>query len=134
MDPRVRPIQSILKDLTDVHQPLLKVIINMSPLNLHSSKHKVTVEVRIRIQAPFAKVLVFRFEPEMIPAAMLAHRIMGIMAHWREHMGKKWLLEVLNLHSSKHKVTVEVRIRIQAPFAKVLVFRSGLLAGSNTLI
>lgn len=25
MDPRVRPIQSILKDLTDVHQPLLKV-------------------------------------------------------------------------------------------------------------
>jgi hypothetical protein len=23
----------------------------------------------------------------MIPAAMLAHRIMGIMAHWREYMG-----------------------------------------------
>jgi citrate synthase len=30
----------------------------------------------------------------MIPAAMLAHRIMGIMAHWREYMGKEWLLEV----------------------------------------
>jgi citrate synthase len=28
------------------------------------------------------------FEPEMIPAAMLAHRIMGIMAHWREYMGE----------------------------------------------
>ena len=26
------------------------------------------------------------FEPEMIPAAMLAQRIMGIMAHWREYM------------------------------------------------
>lgn len=25
---------------------------------------------------------------------MLAHRIMGIMAHWREYMGKEWLLEV----------------------------------------
>lgn len=25
----------------------------------------------------------------MIPAAMLAHRIMGIMAHWREYMGKR---------------------------------------------
>lgn len=29
------------------------------------------------------------FEPDLIPAAMLAHRIMGIMAHWREYMGKK---------------------------------------------
>ena len=28
------------------------------------------------------------FEPEIIPAAMLAHRIMGIMAHWREYMGE----------------------------------------------
>jgi hypothetical protein len=28
------------------------------------------------------------FEPDIIPGAMLAHRIMGIMAHWREYMGK----------------------------------------------
>ena len=28
------------------------------------------------------------FEPEIIPAAMLAHRVMGIMAHWREYMGE----------------------------------------------
>lgn len=27
-------------------------------------------------------------ETEMIPAAMISHRIMGIMAHWREFMGK----------------------------------------------
>jgi hypothetical protein len=27
------------------------------------------------------------FEPDIIPAAMLAHRIMGIMAHWREYTG-----------------------------------------------
>lgn len=26
------------------------------------------------------------FEPDMIPAAMLAQRIIGIMAHWREYM------------------------------------------------
>lgn len=28
------------------------------------------------------------FEPEIIPAAMLTHRIIGIMAHWREYMSK----------------------------------------------
>lgn len=28
------------------------------------------------------------FEPDMIAAAMLTHRIMGIMAHWREYMRK----------------------------------------------
>lgn len=27
------------------------------------------------------------FEPDIIPAAMLVHRIMGIMAHWREYTG-----------------------------------------------
>ena len=27
------------------------------------------------------------FESDIIPAAMLAHRIMGIMAHWREYTG-----------------------------------------------
>jgi citrate synthase len=27
------------------------------------------------------------FEPDIIPAAMLAHRIVGIMAHWREYTG-----------------------------------------------
>jgi citrate synthase len=27
------------------------------------------------------------FEPDIIPAAMLAHRIIGIMAHWREYTG-----------------------------------------------
>lgn len=26
-------------------------------------------------------------EEELVPAAMLSHRIMGIMAHWREYMG-----------------------------------------------
>lgn len=29
------------------------------------------------------------FEPEMIAAAMLSHRIMGIMAHWREYTGMR---------------------------------------------
>lgn len=32
----------------------------------------------------------------MIPAAMLAHRIMGIMAHWREYMGKENIYLWLN--------------------------------------
>jgi citrate synthase len=27
-------------------------------------------------------------ETEMIPAAMITHRIMGILAHWREYMSK----------------------------------------------
>lgn len=29
------------------------------------------------------------FEPDMIPAAMMAQRIMGVMAHWREYMLKR---------------------------------------------
>ena len=28
------------------------------------------------------------FEPDIIPAAMLVHRIVGIMAHWREYTGR----------------------------------------------
>jgi hypothetical protein len=28
------------------------------------------------------------FEPDIIPAAMLVHRIIGIMAHWREYTRK----------------------------------------------
>lgn len=33
------------------------------------------------------------FEPDIIPGAMLAQRIMGIMAHWREYMRKSIILD-----------------------------------------
>ena len=29
------------------------------------------------------------FEPDIIPGAMLVHRIIGTMAHWREYTGMK---------------------------------------------
>ncbi|CAI7636614.1 unnamed protein product [Penicillium glandicola] len=86
MDPRVRPIQSILKDLADVHQPLLKVA---EAIEEAAAKDKYFVKRGLYPNADFYGNFVFTgigFEPDIIPAAMLAHRIMGIMAHWREYM------------------------------------------------
>ncbi|KAI3293261.1 hypothetical protein DTO002I6_4912 [Penicillium roqueforti] len=86
MDPRVRPIQSILKDMTDVNQPLLKVA---EAIEEAASKDEFFSTRGLYPNADFYGNFVFTgigFEPDMIPAAMLAHRIIGIMAHWREYM------------------------------------------------
>ncbi|KXG51976.1 Citrate synthase-like, core [Penicillium griseofulvum] len=86
MDPRVRPIQSILKDLAYVHQPLLKVA---EAIEETAAKDDYFSARGLYPNADFYGQFVFTgigFEPDIIPAAMLAHRIMGIMAHWREYM------------------------------------------------
>ncbi|OQE36827.1 hypothetical protein PENCOP_c011G03351 [Penicillium coprophilum] len=86
MDPRVRPIQSILKDLSDVQQPLLKVA---EAIEEAASKDEYFSSRGLYPNADFYGNFVFTgigLEPDLIPAAMLAHRIMGIMAHWREYM------------------------------------------------
>ncbi|KUM57547.1 hypothetical protein ACN42_g9626 [Penicillium freii] len=89
MDPRVRPIQSILKDLADVDQPLLKVA---EAIEEAATKDEYFSARGLYPNADFYGNFVFTgigFEPDMIPPAMLAHRIMGIMAHWREYTGKE---------------------------------------------
>ncbi|KAJ5521091.1 hypothetical protein N7463_001544 [Penicillium fimorum] len=86
MDPRVRPIQNILKDLTDFHQPLLKVA---EAIEEAATNDEYFSTRGLYPNADFYGNFVFTgigFEPDLIPAAMLTHRIMGIMAHWREYM------------------------------------------------
>ncbi|KAJ5953048.1 uncharacterized protein N7479_011461 [Penicillium vulpinum] len=85
MDPRVRPIQSILKDLEGVHQPLIKVAEAIEEAAANDDHFSTR---GLYPNADFYGNFVFTgigFEPDIIPAAMLAHRIMGIMAHWREY-------------------------------------------------
>ncbi|KAJ5511378.1 Citrate synthase-like core [Penicillium expansum] len=113
MDPRVRPIQSILKDLTDVHQPLLKVA---EAIEEAAAKDEYFSTRGLYPNADFYGNFVFTgigFEPDIIPAAMLAHRIMGIMAHWREHMvtrGK--LFRPIHLYTGSAEPTSDPRSKI----------------------
>ncbi|CAG8163420.1 unnamed protein product [Penicillium salamii] len=85
MDPRVDPIRSILSDLRDVNQPLLNIAEAIEEVAEHDEYfHK----RGLFPNADFYGNFVFTgigFEPDIIPAAMLVHRIMGIMAHWREY-------------------------------------------------
>ncbi|KAJ5781322.1 hypothetical protein N7457_006482 [Penicillium paradoxum] len=85
MDPRVRPIRSILEDLSGVHQPLLKAA---EAIEEAAGKEEYFRTRGLYPNADFYGNFVFAgigFEPDIIPAAMFAHRIMGIMAHWREY-------------------------------------------------
>ncbi|KAL4938118.1 citrate synthase-like protein [Aspergillus oleicola] len=84
VDPRVRPIQSILKDLPSTR--LLKLA---EAIEQAASGDQYFRKRSLHPNADFYGNFVFTgigFELEMIPAAMLAQRIMGIMAHWREYM------------------------------------------------
>ncbi|CAG8250357.1 unnamed protein product [Penicillium nalgiovense] len=113
MDPRVRPIQSILKDLTGVYQPLLKVA---EAIEEAAAKDEYFSKRGLYPNADFYGNFVFTgigFEPDMIPAAMLAHRIMGIMAHWREYMvtrGK--LFRPIHLYTGQAEPTSGPRPKI----------------------
>ncbi|KAL4932892.1 putative citrate synthase [Aspergillus undulatus] len=84
VDPRVRPIQSILKDLPSTR--LLKLA---EAIEAAASGDEYFRKRSLHPNADFYGNFVFTgigFDLEMIPAAMLAQRIMGIMAHWREYM------------------------------------------------
>ncbi|KAJ5193552.1 hypothetical protein N7449_009694 [Penicillium cf. viridicatum] len=113
MDPRVRPIQSILKDLTDVHQPLLKVAEAIEGV---ASKDEYFSTRGLYPNADFYGNFVFAgigFEPDMIPAAMLAHRIMGIMAHWREYMVNRGkLFRPIHLYTGRAEPSSDQRPKI----------------------
>ncbi|KAJ5321954.1 uncharacterized protein N7506_011084 [Penicillium brevicompactum] len=85
MDPRVVPIRSILSDLRDVPQPLLKVA---EAIEQAAEQDDYFRSRGLYPNADFYGNFVFTgigFEPDIIPAAMLVHRIIGIMAHWREY-------------------------------------------------
>ncbi|KAJ5463791.1 hypothetical protein N7475_008735 [Penicillium sp. IBT 31633x] len=113
MDPRVRPIQSILKDMSDIHQPLLKVA---EAIEDAAEKDGYFRSRGLYPNADFYGNFVFTgigFEPEIIPAAMLAHRITGIMAHWREYMvtrGK--LFRPTHLYTGRAEPNVDPRPKI----------------------
>ncbi|GES65011.1 citrate synthase [Aspergillus terreus] len=93
VDPRVRPIQSILKDLDMSSNALLKIA---ERIEQTASTDDYFLKRGLYPNADFYGNFVFTgigFEPDMIPAAMLAQRIIGIMAHWREYMpGQKRLI------------------------------------------
>ncbi|KAL4741242.1 citrate synthase-like protein [Aspergillus similis] len=84
IDPRVRFVQSILRDLPSTR--LLKLA---EAIECAASADDYFRSRGLYPNADFYGNFVFTgigFEVQMIPAAMLAQRIMGIMAHWREYM------------------------------------------------
>ncbi|KAM0096797.1 hypothetical protein ACP6JE_008701 [Aspergillus fumigatus] len=88
VDPRVAPIRSILKDLDMSSNSLLKVAERIEQV---ASADDYFRNRGLYPNADFYGNFVFTeigFEPDMIPAAMMAQRIMGVMAHWREYMCK----------------------------------------------
>ncbi|OQD76161.1 hypothetical protein PENDEC_c005G04179 [Penicillium decumbens] len=88
IDPRVQPIQAILKDLMDP-DPLLKLA---ETIEVAASTDGYFLSRQLYPNADFYGNFVFTgigIEAEMIPAAMISHRIMGIMAHWRAYMATR---------------------------------------------
>ncbi|KAF7122920.1 hypothetical protein CNMCM5793_001096 [Aspergillus hiratsukae] len=86
VDPRVAPIRSILKDLDTSSNSLLKVAERIEQVASADDYFK---NRGLYPNADFYGNFVFTgigFEPDMIPAAMMSQRIMGVMAHWREYM------------------------------------------------
>ncbi|PWY74901.1 citrate synthase [Aspergillus eucalypticola CBS 122712] len=86
IDPRVPPIQSILKDLDMSANKLFKLA---ERIESACSNDAYFTERELYVNGDFYGHFIFTaigFDPEIIPAAMLAQRIMGIMAHWREYM------------------------------------------------
>ncbi|KNG84511.1 hypothetical protein ANOM_008235 [Aspergillus nomiae NRRL 13137] len=85
-DPRVRPIQSILKDLDLSSNNHLKIAERIEEI---ASADEYFCRRGLYPNADFYGNFVFTaigFDPDMIPAAMLTQRIIGLMAHWREYM------------------------------------------------
>ncbi|KAE8333286.1 citrate synthase [Aspergillus sergii] len=86
LDPRVRPIQSILKDLDLSSNDYLKITERIEEV---ASADDYFRHRGLYPNADFYGNFVFTaigFDPDIIPAAMLTQRIIGIMAHWREYM------------------------------------------------
>ncbi|RAK94057.1 citrate synthase [Aspergillus costaricaensis CBS 115574] len=86
IDPRVPPIRSILKDLDMSADKLFKLA---ERIERACSNDAYFTERELYVNGDFYGHFIFTaigFDPEIIPAAMLAQRIMGIMAHWREYM------------------------------------------------
>ncbi|KAL4892505.1 citrate synthase [Aspergillus ambiguus] len=86
VDPRVRLIQSILDDLDLSLNPIFKIAERIKET---ASEDDYFLSRGLFPNADFYGHFVFSWiglEPEMMPAAMLSQRIIGIMAHWREYM------------------------------------------------
>ncbi|GES62110.1 citrate synthase [Aspergillus terreus] len=85
IDPRVRMIHSIVKDLTPASDQLMIA----ERLEELTSRDEYFQKKGLYPNGDLYGNLVFTglgFEPETIPAAMLTQRIAGIMAHWREYI------------------------------------------------
>lgn len=86
-DRRIPFVQSILQDLPVHSNPLFKIA---ESIEAAASKDEQFQSRQLYPNADFYGNVVFTsigIELEMIPAAILSHRKMGIMAHWREYMG-----------------------------------------------
>lgn len=86
-DRRIPFVQSILQDLPVHSNPLFKIA---ESIEAAASKDEHFQSRQLYPNADFYGNVVFTsigIELEMIPAAILSHRKMGIMAHWREYMG-----------------------------------------------
>ncbi|OKL57051.1 hypothetical protein UA08_07374 [Talaromyces atroroseus] len=86
VDPRVKPIKDMLVELDADSDPLLQTAREIDRL---SSTDEYFLRRGLHANADFYGTFFFvalGFTPEEIPIAMLAQRIVGIMAHYRESM------------------------------------------------
>nr|ANF07286.1 citrate synthase-like protein [Paecilomyces fulvus] len=88
-DPRVIPIKKLLEDSNATSNPLIEIA---KSIEIHASTDDYFKSRGLSANADFYGNFVFSaigFDPDFIPVAMLAQRIIGIMAHWREYMLKR---------------------------------------------
>ncbi|KAF2215727.1 hypothetical protein CERZMDRAFT_34664, partial [Cercospora zeae-maydis SCOH1-5] len=84
VDPRLPPIKEMLRELSMETDPMFQIAKEIDRI---SSEDEYFVKRGLHANADFYGVFVFTgcgFAPEEIPIVMLAQRLVGVMAHWRE--------------------------------------------------
>ncbi|RAL04653.1 putative citrate synthase [Aspergillus ibericus CBS 121593] len=139
IDPRVRPIRSILNDMDLSSNQLLEVAERIEEVCAEDDYFR---KRGLYVNGDFYGNFIFAAigcEPEMIPAAMLAQRIMGIMAHWREYMltrGKLKKIIMADESGSASETTPLLASQLAEPYSvftatqKHLIILTAALASS----
>ncbi|KAJ5698835.1 hypothetical protein N7462_000840 [Penicillium macrosclerotiorum] len=113
IDPRVRPIRTILQDLPETSNPLLKIT---EVIEEAVAPDEYFLSRRLFPNGDFYGNFVFTgvgFEPDMIPGAMFTHRIMGIMAHWREYrVSRGKLIRPSHIYTGNMAAETEISAKI----------------------
>nr|ASK38711.1 citrate synthase-like protein [Paecilomyces divaricatus] len=118
IDPRVKPIKDMLfSELDGDSDPLVKVAREIDRL---SSTDEYFIKRKLHANADFYGTFFFNrlgFQPEEIPVAMVAQRLVGILAHYRESM----LKNKIRLFRPTHVYTGETEpvLEMTAPSAKL---------------